>query len=190
MHRTTFLDSFEHLVQEVAHRNWRLFYLGSKPGVATRGAEILRKRFPGLQIATQHGYFDAKPGSRENQSVIDAINAFQPHVLMVGMGMPRQEHWTADNLEAISANAIITSGATMDYLAGEVPVPPRWAGPLGLYGIVRLLSEPRRLWKRYLLEPWFVLALFARDLLQLLKGKRPKAVTPESLEKHQQAQAD
>src|SRR5437879_2226149 len=105
-HRTTFLDSFEPLVEEVARRNWRLFYLGSKPRVAARGAAMLRQRFPGLQIATQHGYFDASPGSRENRSVIEAINAFRPHVLMVGMGMPRQEYWTAENLDAISANAI------------------------------------------------------------------------------------
>ena len=181
-HRITFLDSFEDLVEEVARKNWRLFYLGSKPGVAARGAEILRKRFRGLQIATQHGYFDAQAGSRENQSVIESINAFRPNILMVGMGMPRQEHWTLENLDAISANAVITSGATMDYFAGEIPVPPRWAGPFGLYGMMRLWSEPKRLWKRYLLEPWFVLGLFALDLLPVLKGKQRKAVISESFE--------
>jgi len=189
-HRTTFLDSFEHLAREVARRHWRMFYLGSKPGVAARGAEILRKRFPGLQIATQNGYFDSTPGSQENQRVIEAINEFHPHVLMVGMGMPRQEHWTEQNLDAISASVVITSGATMDYLAGEIPVPPRWAGPLGLYGLIRLVSEPRRLWKRYLIEPWFVLGLFVRDFVLIPRGERRKAVPSESLDEHQQAQAD
>ncbi|HUA15093.1 MAG TPA: WecB/TagA/CpsF family glycosyltransferase [Verrucomicrobiae bacterium] len=189
-HRTTFLDAFEDLVGEVARRNWRLFYLGSKPGVAERGAEILRQRFPGLQIATQHGYFNARPGTAENRRVIETINAFQPHLLMVGMGMPRQEHWTAENLDVLSANAIITSGATMDYFAGEIAVPPRWAGPLGLYGFSRLLNEPGRLWKRYLIEPWFIVGLFLRDLWQATTDRKRPAPANESLNKHQQAQAD
>jgi N-acetylglucosaminyldiphosphoundecaprenol N-acetyl-beta-D-mannosaminyltransferase len=190
-HRTTFLDAFEDLVAEVARRDWRLFYLGSKPGVADRGAEILRKRFPGLQIATQHGYFDARPGSAENRRVIDAINAFRPHLLMVGMGMPRQERWTAENLDVLSANAIITSGATMDFLAGEVPVPPRWAGPLGLYGLTRLVNEPGRLWKRYLIEPWYILGLFLRNLWQVPREtRRVAAASGKSLKEQQQAQAD
>jgi N-acetylglucosaminyldiphosphoundecaprenol N-acetyl-beta-D-mannosaminyltransferase len=190
-HRTTFLDAFEDLIAEVARKNWRLFYLGSKPGVAERGADILRKRFPGLQIATQHGYFDARPGSSENREVVDAINAFRPHLLMVGMGMPRQEHWTAENLDSLSANAIITSGATMDFLAGEVRVPPRWAGPLGLYGVSRLVSEPRRLWRRYLIEPWFILGLFLRDIFRVPKqATRQAAASGESLKEQQQAQAD
>lgn len=190
-HRTTFLDAFEDLVAEVAKRNWRLFYLGSKPGVAARGAETLRKRFPGLQIATQHGYFDARSGSAENRGVVEAINAFRPHLLMVGMGMPRQEHWTAENLDTLSANAIITSGATMDFLAGEVPVPPRWAGPLGLYGLTRLLHEPGRLWKRYLIEPWFIVGLFLRDLWRRPRAtRRPPAPSGEPLKEPRQAQAD
>jgi N-acetylglucosaminyldiphosphoundecaprenol N-acetyl-beta-D-mannosaminyltransferase len=189
-HRTTFLDAFEDLIAEVVRKDWRLFYLGSKPGVADRGAEILRQRFPGLQIATQHGYFDARPGSAENRGVLDAINVFRPHLLMVGMGMPRQEHWTVENLDALAANAIITSGATMDFLAGEVPVPPRWAGPLGLYGISRLLNEPGRLWKRYLIEPWFVLGLFLRDLWRVPRETRRRAAASGESLKKQQAQAD
>jgi N-acetylglucosaminyldiphosphoundecaprenol N-acetyl-beta-D-mannosaminyltransferase len=187
-HRTTFLDSFEALAGQAARRHWRLFYLGSKPGVAIRGAEMLRQRFPELEIATQDGYFDARPGSHENQKVLDAISAFRPHVLMVGMGMPRQEHWIIENLDALPANAIFTCGATMDYLTSEIPTPPRWAGPLGAYGLVRLMNEPRRLWKRYLLEPWFVAGLFARNLLRLPRAKRLRTpASRRSVQEKQQA---
>jgi N-acetylglucosaminyldiphosphoundecaprenol N-acetyl-beta-D-mannosaminyltransferase len=187
-HRTTFLDSFEALAGQAARRRWRLFYLGSKPGVAIRGAEMLRQRFPELEIATQDGYFDARPGVRENQKVVETINAFRPHVLMVGMGMPRQEHWIIENLDAISANAIFTCGATMDYLTSEIPTPPRWAGPLGAYGLVRLMNEPRRLWKRYLLEPWFVAGLFARNLLRIPRAERLRTPAPRrSVQENQQA---
>jgi N-acetylglucosaminyldiphosphoundecaprenol N-acetyl-beta-D-mannosaminyltransferase len=138
-----------------------LFYLGVKPGVAERAAEILRNQYPGLQIRTRHGYFS----SEENEAVVKSINAFKPHILMVGMGMPRQEHWVVDNLNEIHANAILTSGACFDYIAGAIPTPPRWMGRVGLEWLYRLISEPRRLAKRYLIEPWALLPLAIKDLL-------------------------
>ncbi|MEW5860888.1 MAG: WecB/TagA/CpsF family glycosyltransferase [Cyanobacteriota bacterium] len=165
-HRVTYADWTYPLMAEAVQQGWRVFYIGSKPGIAERGADILRERYPGLQIVTTHGYFDAHPNSQENQAVLEKINAYQPHVLMVGMSMPRQEHWIADNLENLSANAILTAGAAIDYVAGAVPTPPRWAGKLGLEWLFRLLAEPQRLWRRYLVEPWFILRLFLGELLK------------------------
>jgi N-acetylglucosaminyldiphosphoundecaprenol N-acetyl-beta-D-mannosaminyltransferase len=161
--RVTFLDCFTGLMSEAARRSWRVFYLGSKPGVAERGASLLCQLFPTLQIRTHQGHFDATLGGESNRAVVEQINAFEPNILMVGMGMPRQEYWASENLESLRANAIITSGATMDYLAGEIATPPRWTGPFGLYGLSRLIHEPRRLWRRYLLEPWLLMAILARQ---------------------------
>ena len=163
-HRVTYADWVWPLMAEAAQQGWRIFYLGSKPGVAEQGASILREKFPSLEIATEHGYFDIRPDSQENQTVLSAIHAYQPHVLMVGMSMPRQEHWILDNLEHIQANAILPSGACIDYVAGAIPTPPRWMGRLGLEWLHRLWSEPRRLWKRYLIEPWFIANLFLREM--------------------------
>lgn len=165
-HRVTYADWIEPLMEEANQQGWRLFYLGSKPEVAERGAKLLQERLPSLQIATAHGYFDACPDSQENQAVLEAIKAYQPHVLMVGMSMPRQEHWVLDNLDQLSANAVLTTGAAMDYVAGVVPTPPRWAGRWGLEWLFRLLAEPGRLWQRYLLEPWFILSLFLSNALK------------------------
>lgn len=167
-HRVTYADWTDPLMAEARERGWRVFYLGSKPGVADLGAKILQERFPGLQIATAHGYFDARPDSQENLAVLESINAYQPHVLMVGMSMPRQEHWVLDNLDRLSTNAILPSGAAIDYVAGAVPTPPRWAGRLGVEWLFRLVAEPRRLWRRYLVEPWFLLRLFLGE-----RFKRP-----------------
>jgi N-acetylglucosaminyldiphosphoundecaprenol N-acetyl-beta-D-mannosaminyltransferase len=165
-HRVTYADWTLPLMVEAQKRGWRVFYLGSKPGVAEQGAKLLQERFPNLQIATAHGYFDARSDSSENQEILATINAFQPHLLMVGMSMPRQEHWVLDNFDRISTNAILTSGAAIDYVAGVVPTPPRWSGRWGLEWLFRLLAEPSRLWRRYLVEPWFLVRLF---LFQRLK---------------------
>ncbi len=163
--RVTYADWVWPLMAEAASQGWRVFYLGSKPGVAEKGASILRQKFGGLQIACAHGYIDSTQDSPENLATLAAINAYKPHVLMVGMGMPRQEHWITENLEHIHANTILTSGACIDYVAGAIPTPPRWMGRMGVEWLYRLLSEPKRLWRRYLLEPWFLGTLFLREIL-------------------------
>ena len=159
-HRVTYVDWVHPLMAMAAAEGWRVFYLGGKPGVAARAAEKLRQQYPGLVLETRHGYFTPE----ENDAVLEEITRFQPHVLMVGMGMPRQEHWVLDNLERISANAILTAGACFDYVAGVIPTPPRWMGRMGLEWLYRLWSEPRRLARRYLLEPWFLVPLALKDL--------------------------
>jgi N-acetylglucosaminyldiphosphoundecaprenol N-acetyl-beta-D-mannosaminyltransferase len=162
--RVTYADWIWPLMAEAANKGWRVFYLGSKPGVAEKGVSILCQRFPGLQIACAHGYIDMDKNSQENLATLAAINAYKPHVLMVGMGMPRQERWIYENLDHIHTNTILTSGACIDYVAGAIPTPPRWMGKVGLEWLYRLLSEPKRLWRRYLLEPWFLATLFLQEI--------------------------
>jgi len=157
--RVTYVDWVGPLMAEAARQGWRIFYLGSRPGVADKGAEKLRATYPSLNIQTSHGYFDIRPGSAENAAVIKRIDAFRPHVLLVGMGMPRQEYWVLENIEHLDCKAILTAGACMDFVAGAIPTPPRWMGRCGLEWLYRLFSDPARLWRRYLLEPWFVLRL-------------------------------
>ncbi|GAB1545064.1 WecB/TagA/CpsF family glycosyltransferase [Scytonema sp. NUACC21] len=165
--RVTYADWVWPLMAQAASKGWRIFYLGSKPGVAEQGASILRQQFPGLQIACAHGYIDTHQDSKNNLATLAKINAYKPHILMVGMGMPRQEYWILDNLEQIQTNTILTSGACMDYVAGVVPTPPRWMGKCGLEWSYRLFSEPKRLWRRYLLEPWFLAGLFLQEIWSL-----------------------
>jgi len=169
-HRVTYADWIEPLMAEAAHQGWRVFYLGSKPGVAEQGAKRFRDKFPTLQIATADGYFDASIDSLENRDRLAKINAYQPHILMVGMSMPRQEQWILDNLEHLCVNAILPSGAAIDYIAGAIPTPPRWSGKWGLEWLFRLMAEPKRLWRRYLVEPWFLLKLLLLEGWIRLKG--------------------
>ena len=161
--RLTRLDWIRALCAEAAQRGWQIFYLGSLPGIAEKGAKILRREFPGLRIETAHGYFDPRPAGGENRAAVETINRCRPHLLMVGMGVPRQEKWILHNFNKVEARAVFNVGALMDYVAGEIPTPPRWAGQVGLEWLFRPLSQPRHLWRRYLVEPWFVLRLFAAD---------------------------
>lgn len=169
MQRVTYADWIWPLIEESHRNDWRVFYLGSKPGIAETGAELLRDKYPGLDIKTSHGYFDISPNSSENRAILEEIKAFKPNILMVGMGMPRQERWIIENLNQIEANSILTSGACIDYVAGAVPTPPRILGKLSLEWLYRFFVEPKRLWKRYFIEPWFVLYLFFKDLFSRRK---------------------
>ncbi|MGB7437796.1 MAG: WecB/TagA/CpsF family glycosyltransferase [Candidatus Acidiferrum sp.] len=168
-HRATYIDLLPKVFEAAAERGWRIFYLGFKPGVADRALRKLLKRFPGLQMRTRHGHFNADRTSLENATVLAEINAYAPHILMVGMGMPRQENWVADNWTELNCNAAYCCGAALDYVAGEIPTPPRWLGQLGLEWLYRLLAEPKRLWRRYLLEPWFVLIALGGHFLPAVR---------------------
>lgn len=162
--RMTYVDLLGPVLAECSRKDLRVFFLGSRPGVAEKAAAHFIAGIPDLQVNTHHGYFDSSPGSPENEQVLKAINAYRPHVLMVGMGMPYQEAWILGNLDRLNANTIWNAGAFMDYFADVTPTPPRWMGRLGLEWLHRFLSEPKRLWKRYLLEPPFVLWLLVGEL--------------------------
>jgi N-acetylglucosaminyldiphosphoundecaprenol N-acetyl-beta-D-mannosaminyltransferase len=154
-HRTTYLDLWPLLGREAVKQGWRIYYLGSKTGVAEKGAARLREQYHGLQLRTHHGFFDTR--GAENEAVLADIRVYAPDVLMVGMGMPRQEAWINENLNHIAARTIFCSGCTMEYIAGKIPTCPRWLAGIGFEWLYRLLSEPARLWRRYLVEPWFIL---------------------------------
>ena len=163
-HRMTSIDWLRPMLPTAVQRGWRLFLLGSAPGVAERAAAMLRSEFPGLEVEATHGFFDLRPGSQSGEAVVTRIRAYRPHVLCVGMGMPRQEHWIEDHIDRFEAGVVLNLGGFMELLTGELPLPPRWISRLGLEGVVRLLSRPARVWRRYLVEPWFLLPLLARDL--------------------------
>ncbi len=164
-HRATYVDLLPLIFAEAEQQGWKIFYLGSKPDVVKRAVRKIRTQFPGLQIRARHGHFNADNSSSEKEDVLAEINAYSPQILMVGMGMPRQEHWIADNWQALHCNAAFCCGAALDYIAGEIPTPPRWLGQFGVEWIFRLWSEPKRLWRRYLIEPWFVLVVLSRHYL-------------------------
>lgn len=162
--RVAYIDWIPSLMSQFALKGWKVFYLGSQTRFVNQGARILAQRCPGLQIMTHHGYFNSTAGHTENEEVIRTINEFGPHLLMVGMGMPRQEQWVRDNHSRLDLNVIVTCGSYIDYVAGVVPTPPRWLGRVGFEWLFRLLTQSRYLWRRYLIEPWFLLPWVITDI--------------------------
>lgn len=164
--RLTSLDWLNPLLKVCNTNQVRLFFLGSKPGVAQKAGDYFSSLYKGITIKTHHGYFQKQQDCLENQKVLQMINEFEPHILMVGMGMPIQEQWIYENYKKINANIIWSLGAFMDYYAGVIPTPPRWMGRFGLEWLYRLYCEPKRLFKRYLIEPWFILYLLIIEIFK------------------------
>lgn len=162
-HRATYLDWREDFWALATARQWRVFYLGGAPGVAARGAAAIRQRWPSADITVRDGFFDMDHAV-EAGAVLDAIRAARPQVLLVGMGMPRQEAWIARHHADLPPCVTLPVGAAFDYEAGAVPTPPRWTGPLGLEWLYRFATEPRRLFSRYFIEPWSLIGPALADL--------------------------
>lgn len=151
-HRLTYLDWRERFWTTAAGEGWRVFHLGCAPGVGERALDAIGARHPGLTAATRHGFFDAD--GAENDVVLGRIRAFKPDVLLVGMGMPRQEAWILKNRDALPDCVILPVGGALAYDAGAVATAPRWTGRLGVEWLWRFGTEPRRLFHRYFVEPW------------------------------------
>lgn len=164
--RITYADWAWQLAGFAERENLSLFFLGAQPGVAGKAAARLLTRYPNLKIAgIHHGYFDRAVGAPENEAMLAEINASRPDVLLVGFGMPLQERWLMQNWDRIDARVALTGGAVFDYVSGELKRGPRILTDNGFEWLARLLIEPGRLWRRYLIgNPIFL----ARVLVQRL----------------------
>ena len=163
-HRCTYLDWRDAFWERAIRENWKVFFVGGAPGVGETAAARIRADWPGAQLRTHHGYFDAAPGSAENRAVVEAINAYRPDVVLVGMGMPRQEIWVLENQAKLGPCVTFTVGGAFDYEAGVQRPAPRWVGQVGMEWLFRLAVDPQRLFTRYCMEPWHLLGPAIRDL--------------------------
>jgi N-acetylglucosaminyldiphosphoundecaprenol N-acetyl-beta-D-mannosaminyltransferase len=183
LQRITYADYLWQFAAVAEARGYSFFFLGAKPGVAQSAADNLRARYPRLQIVgTHHGYFEKRVGSEENDAVIAAINAVKPNILMVGFGMPLQERWLLENWDSIQADVALTGGGVFDYISGRLMRSPMWMTEHGLEWLGRLIIEPRRLWRRYLIGlPVFVVRVLKAWVRLRVIGDRPSAADTDCL---------
>lgn len=143
-----------------------VFFLGASVETVNRAVDIVKRKYPRLGVqGWHHGYFN-KEGTESDQ-VIKLINGVKPNILFVGFGMPVQEHWIAQNLARLETNVILPCGSMIDYAAGQKNLSPVWMSDHGLEWLHRLVEEPTRLWRRYLLgNPLFLGRVLRQRFLQ------------------------
>jgi len=158
--RITYADWIDPFADFSARRGLSWYFLGAAPGVAEAAAERLRARHPDLRIVgTHHGHYDLR--GPENKGVIAHINILRPDVTFVGFGMPTQELWIQRHAPHLETRVLLSAGACFDYVSGRLRRGPRWMTDHGLEWLARILIEPRRLLRRYVVD----LAGFARAVL-------------------------
>lgn len=170
-HRCTYLDWRDEFWALATEKTWKVFFVGGAPGVAEKAVERIQQDWPTARIATHHGYFDVTPGCAENEAVVAAIRDYAPDIVLVGMGMPRQEVWTLENHQAYGPAATFTVGGAFDYEAGVQQAAPRWMGPMGMEWLFRLMADPQRLFSRYCVEPWSLIGPACRDLSRAISRR-------------------
>jgi N-acetylglucosaminyldiphosphoundecaprenol N-acetyl-beta-D-mannosaminyltransferase len=179
--RITYAAWIWRLADFAAAEGFSLYFLGARPGLAQEAARRLRRRYPGLRIVgVRHGYFDHSAGSGENETVLEEINAAAPDILLVGLGMPLQERWLIQNRQRLNAGVALSGGAVFDYVSGRVRRGPPILTESGFEWLARLLNDPRRLWRRYLLGNLLFLLRVLSQILWKTTGIGPaKSLTQD-----------
>ncbi len=176
-HRTGVHDWLPVLAEEAGAHGWRIFCLGSQASTNAKAVERLRQDSGGGDIAGRNGFFDVDSAA-EVDAILQEIDDFDPDIVVVGLGMGRQEEWILNHRERLGARVVITCGACLEYMAGEMPLPPKWFGPTGLFMVVRVVTRPRRYAFRYLVEPGQLLFELARSgRLSAFASRRVRSLT-------------
>lgn len=169
-------DLFPIICRDAAAAGVAIGLLGARPGIAQQCADNMKQQFPDLKIAwIQDGYFE--PGTEAD--MIAAVNDSGAQILFVAMGVPLQELWIARHAGSLKAPVLLGVGALFDFYSGAVPRAPLLMRKWGLEWLFRLMIEPRRLFRRYVLgNPIFIF----RALWRRLRGK--EALQKNPLQKH------
>lgn len=163
--RVTGIDLFERLVAHAALRGFSVYFLGASEESVQGVVARFTKEHAGLRVAGyRNGYFE----ELESERVVEEIKQSRADLLFVAMGSPAQEFWIADNLKRTGVRFALGVGGSFDHLSGLARRAPRWMQRAGLEWLYRLLREPRRLWRRYLVGNSLFIWLVIK---QAIKGK-------------------
>ncbi len=146
-------------------RGYRHFLYGGVHGVAERLASRFESCFSGLKVAGVYSPPFRQPTQEEDRAVVKLINEARPDIVWVGISTPKQERWMAEHIGRLSAPVLVGVGAAFDFHAGLKMQAPAWMQRSGLEWLFRLGAEPRRLWRRYLINnPWFLWLIMLQAL--------------------------
>lgn len=148
-------DMLPLLCEQCEKNNSSIFLLGAKPGVPEDMKKNLENKFKKLKIASfHHGFFDKE---NESNNIVELINTSKADILLVAFGTPFQETWIHDYASRLNCSVLIGVGGLFDFFSGNMPRAPKWMRTLCIEWVYRLMQEPGRMWKRYILgNPLFI----------------------------------
>jgi len=180
--KTTGYDLHQHLLKKLDAEGGSCFYLGSANRILDAIKDRMAVEFPNIKVGVYSPPFKDDFTEQDDADMINAVNAFKPDVLFVGMTAPKQEKWAYLYKDLLHARIICPIGAAFDFYAGTINRPSEFWINLGLEWFIRLAKEPKRMSKRYLYYgPLFVAALLKMKVVSLFT-KHEAAVCPAYLQ--------
>jgi len=147
-------DLFPLLCERAVQEGLSMYFLGARPGVTDAMVERLLRRYPGLKVA---GHRDGFFSPEEEPEVIRTIAGSGAQMLFVAFGAPRQDLWIDAHRDELGVNMAMGVGGLFDFMSERMPRAPKWMRTLGIEWVFRLLQEPGRLWRRYIIgNPLFL----------------------------------
>lgn len=162
-------DLFQSEMERLNARGGTCFFMGSSESVLARIRERAATDYPNIAIETYSPPYKPEFSEEDNRAIIDAVNMARPDLLWIGMTAPKQEKWTYQHWQELEVDCHVgTIGAVFDFYAGTVKRAPLWMQDHSLEWLYRLIMEPRRMWRRYLIGN----ALFIRNMIKERYGKK------------------
>jgi len=145
------VDLFHYEMDRINSIGGKCFFLGSSENTLQLISSKATKEYPGIKLACYSPPFKTEFTDEDNRAMIDAVNDFEPDVLFVGMTAPKQEKWAYKHFSKLKVGHLCCIGAVFDFYAGTIRRAPDWMIKIGLEWFYRLIKEPRRMWRRYLI---------------------------------------
>lgn len=154
-------DLFFYEMKRLQLSGGKCFFLGSTDKTLEKIKKRAAREFPNVKVKTYSPPYKTHFEVQDNNKMLEAINDFKPDVLFVGMTAPKQEKWAYQHYNELQVGHICCIGAVFDFYAGTIKRAPQWMIKFGLEWFYRLVKEPRRMWRRYLIGNskflWYVL---------------------------------
>lgn len=152
-------DLFEYEMERLNEKGGRCMFMGSSPKVLGLIVERAKTVYPNIEVITYSPPYKPEFNDEDNRTIIKAINEADPDLLWIGMTAPKQEKWTYSHWEELDIHCHVgTIGAVFDFFAGTYQRAPHWWQEHSLEWLYRLIKEPKRMWRRYVIgNPLFLL---------------------------------
>lgn len=164
-------DLFFYEMNRLQQNGGKCFFLGSSPAILKRIEARVKREYPNIVVMTFSPPYKEEFSMEENADMLKAINEFKPDVLFVGMTAPKQEKWAHTHYEHLQVGHICCIGAVFDFYAGNIKRAPLWMIRFGLEWFYRLIREPRRMWRRYLIGNTLFIWSIIKEKIKIFQAK-------------------